>query len=386
MLCDPSLAMAAVPSRTIRPTVTVFSSIPSVAESLIALSDRLNIPFQIINDKALRGCGGMVEFQPSQLMPETRVALSQAQILLSEPAVVASLLRYDGNCLPNLEWCQSTYAGVDPLFAVADEDEKGGPSAPSTAQRRLTPPSWILTRFAGFLGPPIAEWCIARIIEHERSFAASAYDQTQKAWAGSRGQVTQYRLLSSLTLTILGAFGDIGQCVAKAASRGFGMKVVGYGKSSRPDHATQNSALNEYTTDLQHALQVGDYIVSVLPSTDETRGLLSDKVLAMAAAARKKDGHSPPVLLNVGRGDVVAESTLLTALEQGHLSAAILDVFEQEPLPPHSPLWDHTKIVISPHIGGWTQANDVPKILATNYEYFVSGQPLLYRVDWDKGY
>ena len=368
-----------------RSTVTVFSSIPSVAESLLALSNRLDIPFQIINDEALGGYGGTVEFQPSQLMPETRVALLQARILLSEPAVVASLLRYDGNCLSNLEWCQSTYAGVDPLFAT-EEDETGGPLASSIAQRRLPRPSWILTRFAGCFGPPIAEWCIARIIEHERSFAASAYDQTQKAWAGSRGQVTQYRYLSSLTLTVLGGFGDIGQCVAKAASQGFGMKVVGYGKTPRPDHATQNSALNEYTIDLQHALQVGDYIVSVLPSTDETRGLLSDKVLATAAAARKKDGHAPPVLLNVGRGDVVTEATLLTALEQGHLSAAILDVFEQEPLTPDSPLWDHVKIVISPHVSGLTQASDVPKVLATNYECFVSGQPLLYRVDWDKGY
>ena len=106
---------------------------------------------------------------------------------------------------------------------------------------------------------------------------------------------------------------------------------------------------------------------------------------AVSFAARENGGKSP-VFLNVGRGDVVKESTLLRALEKGHISAAILDVFETEPLPSDSPLWDHPDVVISPHVSGLTQASDVPKIFSSNYDLFVNGNDLNFVVDWEKGY
>ncbi|KAL7581716.1 hypothetical protein ACA910_022256 [Epithemia clementina (nom. ined.)] len=355
-------------SQRIRPTVTVFSSIPSVADSLVAMCT--DIPFNIIKDDALGGYGGTVDFQPSSLTTSTRLALSKAEILISEPTVVASILKYDATSLQNLKWCQSTYAGVDPLFVV---------SADGVGNRLLQPrPQWTLTRFAGCFGPPIAEWCLARIIEHERSFAATANDQSKKEWAGSREKVTKYRYLSSLTLSVLGC-GDIGKSIAKAASV-FGMKVVGYGKT--PRKAT-DVGVDKYTVNIQEAIQAGDYIVSVLPSTAETRGILSESLLASAS---KANGGKSPVFLNVGRGDVVQESTLLSSLEQGHISAAILDVFETEPLTKQSPFWDHPNVIVSPHVSGLTQASDVPRVFSENYERYVNGHPLLYVVDWDKGY
>ena len=344
------------------PTVTVFSSIPEVAESL--LSSCVNISLDVIKDDALTGYGGTVEFKPKNLTANTFEALREAVILVSEPSVVASLLGHDANCLPNLKWCQSTYAGVDPLF---------------TPELTATAKLWILTRFAGAFGPPIAEWSLARIVEHERSFAATAADQQKREWAGSKNAVTRYRYLSSLTLTVLGC-GDIGRCIVKAAA-GFGMKTIAYGKSYRI--AKDIDGLNEYTQDLDEALRAGDYIISVLPSTKETRGLLSNDTLASAA---RTNGGKSPVFLNVGRGDVIGESSIIAALDRGYISAAILDVFATEPLPKESPLWVKPDVIISPHVSGLTQASDVPKLFLANYHRYVEGKDLMYVVDWDKGY
>lgn len=346
-------------ARVTRPTVTVLSSIPNLAEALRAICTE--IPLYVISDDALGGCG----FQPSNLKPSTRLALIEAEILVSEPAVVASILQYDAKSLPNLKWCQSTFAGVDPLFAVTKD-----------FPRPLPRPQWTLTRLAGCFGPPMAEWCLARIVEHERSFATTAQDQYKKEW--SRSKVKTYRYLSSLTMTVLGC-GDIGRCIAKAAS-GFGMRVVGYGKTPRQ---ASDVGVDEYTINLKDAVQAGDYIVSVLPSTAESRGILSTEILSFAARA---NGGKSPVLINVGRGDVVKESTLLSSLEQGHLAAAILDVFETEPLPKESPLWDHPNVIVSPHVSCVTQASDVPRIFMENYERYVNGIQLVYLVDWERGY
>ena len=133
------------------------------------------------------------------------------------------------------------------------------------------PLPWTLTRFAGCFGPPISEWCIARIISHERGFNASAKDQVNKRWAGSKDAILNYRYLSNLTLTILGC-GDIGCCIARAA-KASGMKIIGYGKSCEPSDKVEE-VVDVYTTNLDVALSSADYIVSVLPSTPDTRGLL----------------------------------------------------------------------------------------------------------------
>jgi phosphoglycerate dehydrogenase-like enzyme len=373
------------------PTVAVFSSIQEVSESLILASSSLcptstaaatttttadnnnnnssNIFFNIIKDDALSGYGGTVKFHPESLSASTLKSLAEAEILISEPAVVASIINYHGeNCLRNLKWCQSTYAGVDPLFSNKE--------IIAIAKNN----NWIVTRFAGIFGDPIAEWCIARIIEHERSFVATNIDQKNKEWAGSRETVTQYRYLSSLTISILGC-GDIGKCIIKAASAGFKMKTVGYGKTHRK--IDDIDGLHVYTQDLQEAIQMGDYVVSVLPSTHDTKGLLNGETLSVAA---KINGGKSPVFLNVGRGDVINEESIISSLDRGYISAAILDVFETEPLPSTSPLWNKPNVIISPHVSGITQASDVPKIFLDNYERYIAGDDLKYVVDWDKGY
>ena len=354
------------------PVVTVFSSIQGIAESLQDADS--NLPLKIVQDDALCGYGGTVEFDPSALSAETKSILRQAKILISEPAVVAALLDHDRCALSSLKWCQSTYAGVDPLFNSSYFKNSSTNNIP-----------WKLTRFAGCFGPPIAEWCIARIIEHERSFVATARDQQLKAWAGSRDAVTNYRYLSSMTLTILGC-GDIGKCIARAA-KAFGMKTVGYVRTMPDRSVAEESGVDEYTTDLTKALQSGDYVVSVLPSTPQTRGMLSNDVLQSAS---NKNGGLSPVFINVGRGDVIDETSLIEALDKNYISGAILDVFVEEPLPTTSELWSRPDVIVSPHVSGLTQASDVPKVFLSNYQCYVendcSAEELKFLVDWKKGY
>ena len=236
------------------------------------------------------------------------------------------------------------------------------------------PLPWKLTRFAGCFGPPISEWCIARIISHERGFNASEKDKANKCWAESKDEILNYRYLSSLTLTILGC-GDIGCCIAKAA-KAFGMKIIGYGKSCEPSDRVKEVA-DEYTTNLEVALSSADYIVSVLPSTPNTREMLNGETFSAANGA---------VFLNVGRGDVVSEASLINALDNGYLCSAILDVFAVEPLPEDSKLWSRDDVVISPHVSGLTQASDVPKLFLENYKRWLAGKELKFVVDWMKGY
>lgn len=352
--------MAATTSSSRRPVITLFTSIQNIGPAL----RKAQLPLEeIIDEKALGGYGATIEFDPTKLQDASRTKLRQAEILITEPAVLAQLLVHSpvNDILPNLKWCQSTYAGVDPMFKT-----KG-----------LTLPlPFSLTRFAGVFGPPIAEWCIAQIIANERRFDLMRKDQEKQEWVGSKA-ILEYRYLSDLTLSVLGC-GDIGLCIAKAA-KAFGMKVVGYSTRPKPDEPT----LDESVTDLTTALQAGDYIVSVLPSTLGTRNLLTLDKFQLASTA---SGGKSPVFLNVGRGDVTDASTLVAALDAKHISGAILDVYEEEPLPASNPLWKHPGVTISPHVSGLTRAQDVPNLFMDQYARYTSGRPLQFVVDWNKSY
>jgi phosphoglycerate dehydrogenase-like enzyme len=145
----------------------------------------------------------------------------------------------------------------------------------------------------------------------------------------------------------------------------------------------EEDSLDESVTDLTVALQAADYVVSALPSTQHTRQLLTLDVFHTANIAQ---GGKSPVFVNVGRGDATDTATIIAALDAGHISAAILDVFEEEPLPPENPLWTHPKVTVSPHVSGLTRAQDVPDLVVKQYQRYTSNQPLQYTVNWDKSY
>jgi glyoxylate/hydroxypyruvate reductase A len=117
--------------------------------------------------------------------------------------------------------------------------------------------------------------------------------------------------------------------------------------------------------------------VAILPSTPDTVNLFDhDKFSQM------KQGS---VIINCGRGDLIDEEDLVEALDHGKLSAAVLDVMQIEPLPVNSPLWEHPKVVITPHVSGW-HLGDAVKDIAENLRRLETGEPLLHLVNRQLGY
>ena len=123
-----------------------------------------------------------------------------------------------------------------------------------------------------------------------------------------------------------------------------------------------------------------DYVVVTVPLTDATHHLINGLVLAQMKP------HA--VLVNVARGAVVDQSALVDALEKGKIGGAALDVFEEEPLPEDSPLWQLPNVILSPHISGLTPHYDLraTDLFAENLRRFVLGDPLLNVVDRKRNY
>lgn len=272
--------------------------------------------------------------------------IAGVEVILADPQLVAAQLA-DAT---SLRWFQSTFAGVDSLFR-------------DSARR-----DYRLTRLKGLFGPSLAEYTLGHILARERRFIDLARQQQARQW-----KVTLYRQLPELTLGILGV-GDIGRTVAQAA-KAFGLTV--WGLRSRPDPVPGVDRMFALEA-LDDFLTGPDYLVNVLPSTPVTVNLLSGDRLQAC--------RSGTVLINIGRGDVIDEASLVRAVERGWIAGAVLDVFPKEPLPENSPLWDLPGVTITPHVASRGFPRGITDIFMDNLARYRSGAPLNYLVDWERGY
>ncbi len=180
---------------------------------------------------------------------------------------------------------------------------------------------------------PMTESVLAHILALKRGLPAIYEQQSRTEW-NKRLQLTE---LNGSKALILGP-GAIGQEIGRLL-QAFGVHTIGINNSG-----TASSHMNETypITELIHHLPKADIIISILPSTDKTRYLLDESYFeAMKDSA---------IFLNFGRGDLVAESVLIDALQKNKIAHAVLDVFEEEPLSEKSPLWQLSNATISPHI------------------------------------
>jgi len=286
--------------------------------------------------------------------------LKEAEIIFGDPTLLAN----EWGNLVNCRWLQSTYAGNDALFQKL--------MAPNA---KFKEPSFTVTRFAGYFGPLMAEYVIGHLVAHQRQFFALEKDQEQSQW--NHQTRSSYKPLSSFTLGILGV-GDIGLEIAKVCKSAFGMRVLGLVSSTQGRKEAYVDELFDQSR-LPELLHEADYLVNVLPSTPETKDLLSGEVLSYCR--RKK-----PLFINVGRGDIIDEPSLKHALDEGYISKAVLDVFPIEPLPSTSVLWKHPDVFISPHVSSVTLDFQVTQLFGENFDKFVQEQPLKYVINWGKGY
>lgn len=178
---------------------------------------------------------------------------------------------------------------------------------------------------------------------------------------------------------ILG-LGDIGSAVATSLAQ-MGFQVTGYRRSAKRSLRGDGSlGAVVVDDDVARVLEESNYVVNMLPSTSETRGMLSGDRLQVCAGKK-------PCFINVGRGDICDEDSLLRALDNNWLSSAVLDVFPVEPLPASSSLWHHPRVHITPHVSALSLADDVAELFVANLLRLADDdQDLLYPVDWHRGY
>lgn len=237
----------------------------------------------------------------------------------------------------------------------------------------------ILTNARDVHGPVVAEHVIALLFALAKKIPDAVRLQQKHIW----GQDTLWnsnprpRELAGATLGLIG-LGSIGREVSSRASA-LGMKVIAVrdnpGKGSPPG-VEQVFPISQLDT----LLQQSNYVVVAVPIIPSTVGLMN--------AQRLKQMKPDACLINVGRGPLVDESALAHALRNHQIGGAALDVFEEEPLPPGSPLWDLENLLITPHTAGLTDKlwDRHYELFSENLRRYLAHQPLLGLVDKTRGY
>ncbi|XP_076469013.1 glyoxylate/hydroxypyruvate reductase A-like [Babylonia areolata] len=337
-------------NRTV-PRVFVASNIPDLSKhvrSLLSKSAMLSKSAITVEDLHLHGVQSK---DVSERLQDVEVVLCSRDALLQ-------WLKTD--TVPNLKWAQSASAGVDALM-------KG-------LNFQKPKQDFILTRTQGDFGNIMGEYVVGQIIAREKDFAGMKVYQENRVFDNQ--QFAAFRPLYTLSIGILG-YGTIGKRVAEMCSS-MGMTVWAVNstqKTSSSPHVHHFRGVK----DLGEVLQNVDYLCNILPSTPASCDLLSGEVLKQCQGKKT-------VLINIGRGSVINDESLVRAVREGWLGGAILDVFNQEPLPADSPLWTLPNVVITPHVSGQSFPQPLAESFVKNLELYLTGQPLLNVVDWDKGY
>ena len=266
-------------------------------------------------------------------------------ILFGNPDMIAAVIAK----MPTVDWVQSSWAGNTPLMTIDRRD-------------------YVLTGFKDVFGPQISEYVIGYLLAHELKVVERLEEQRNKNWfQGYSG------MLQGKCIGIMGT-GSIGQHIAKTA-KCFDLTVKGL---SRSGTATDGFDIVMATDQLHDFLKDCDYLVSTLPQTDSTDNLLDADALGCLP--------TNAYFINVGRGNVVDDDALVDALNNGRLAGAALDVFDVEPVPEDSPLWDAANLSITAHIAAISYTSLIVPIFIENYQRYVNHQPLIHVIDFDAGY
>jgi phosphoglycerate dehydrogenase-like enzyme len=273
---------------------------------------------------------------------------------------------------PNLRWVQGHFAGVDQVI-----------DHPLIARVRLTTASGIhASNMGGYV--------LMMILAFAHRLPRMVQYQSRAEWPADRWNIFVPRELRDSTLGIVG-YGSIGRETARLA-KAFGMRVLACKRdpsrraddgwrlpdSGDPDGRYVDRLYSH--VDLLSMLTECDYVAVTAPLTPETVGLIGAKELR---------GMKPEaVLINVARGGLVDQAALIDALQRGLIAGAALDVFTPEPLPPDSPLWRLSNVIISPHVSGFTPHYDerAMALFAENLRRYVKGEGLLNEANVSRGF
>ena len=245
-------------------------------------------------------------------------------------------------------WVHTASAGVDHLLSPA-----------------LAASDTVVTNARGIFDQPIAEYVAALVLAMAKDLPGTWALQNRREW---RHRETQR--VAGNRACVVGS-GPIGLAIARTL-RALGITTDVVGRTAREGiHGTE---------DLDELLSSAEWVVSVAPLTEATRGMFDARRFAIMRPSAR--------FINVGRGPLVVEADLVEALREGRIAGAALDVFEQEPLPPDSPLWTVPGLLVSPHMSGDTIGwrDDLAAQFVALYDRWEAGEPLPNVVDKTRGY
>lgn len=250
----------------------------------------------------------------------------------------------------SIRWVHSTGAGVDGLLLG-----------------HRWPDDVTLTRTVGALGDRMAQYCVGHALAHTQRVLPFHRDQIARRWSP-----VEPTTLRGARVVIVGT-GSVGSVVA-ARFGGFGCETIGV---SRRGRSTPGFDQVRSVDQLGAMVETARWLVLAAPLTPATRGLMDGPVLS-----RCRGGF----LINVSRGALLDTSALLAALDAGRLAGAALDVFDEEPLPSDSPLWEAPGVRITPHIAGVTHVDEAADAFLEALTRLEAGERPHSAVDPTRGY
>lgn len=282
-------------------------------------------------------------------------AASEAQVVLLAGSY-AELLRSLWPELRQLQWVHSLWAGLE-----------------STLFPELVESLVILTNGRGVFARSLGEFALAGMLHFAKNLSRMKAQQASARW-----ESFDVEELHGHTLGIVG-YGAIGR-VASERARAFGMRILALRR--HPEKCANDPLVDRAYApgQLNELLAASDYILAAAPLTPETRGLIGEAAFAVM--------KPNAVLINLGRGPVVAEEQLVHALRERRIRGAVLDVFDEEPLPAGHPFWSLDNVLLSPHTADHTDTwlQEAVELFLENYRRFAAGEPLLNVTNKQAGY
>jgi len=214
----------------------------------------------------------------------------------------------------------------------------------------------------------MVEYVCHSVLDLHRDMPAYRRAQARREWRALPVKTAPERRVGIMGL------GSLGQA-ALTQLRGFGFECAGWARTRRALEGVRCFAGSD---EVAPFLARSEILVCLLPLTAATRGFLDAALLAKLPAGA--------ALVQVGRGQQLVAGDLVRALDSGHISEAVLDVTDPEPLPPEDPLWTHPRVRITPHIASMTQPETAARVVLDNLHRFERGEPLAGLVDRTLGY
>lgn len=301
--------------------------------------------------KTAEECGFCVEFYETS--EEAKGRITDAEVAY---CVDSQLLKE----MPDLKWCHDGFAGVEKFVASGVFDTG----------------DVILTNSSGAYGRTISEHIIMVTLMLMRQMPAYQQIINERGWI----QDLPVRSIADSKAAIIGT-GDIGQNTASRYKALGASEVIGFNRSGRPAEGFDRVYKLEDFDNVMAGADV-DVLVLCVPGTAQSKGLLSKDRIALLS--------DKTFVINVGRGIVIDQDALLTALTEGRIAGAALDVVYPEPLPADHPLWTTRNCIITPHISGdmgmqYTVDKTV-EFFCENFGRYIKGEDLINRVNIKAGY